>query len=65
MKKKYTVTLAEAERYELKQMVSAGKGPARRLIHARILLKADQGPGGPGLEDAAIAEAVEVSRPTV
>ena len=30
-----------------------------------MLLKADEGPGGPGLVDEAIAEAVEVSQPTV
>lgn len=60
MKKKYIVTLTESERSDLKAMISSGKGAARRLAHARILLKADQ-----GLHDWAIAEAVEVSRPTV
>jgi transposase len=60
MKKKYIVTLTESERSDLKAMISSGKGAARRLAHARILLKADQ-----GLCDVAIAEAVEVSRPTV
>ncbi|MDQ5850483.1 MAG: helix-turn-helix domain-containing protein, partial [Chloroflexota bacterium] len=43
----------------------AGTAPARKLTHARILLKADQGPSGPGWVDAAIVEAVEVSQPTV
>jgi transposase len=37
----------------------------RKLTHARILLKADQGPDGPGWVDEAIAEAVEVSQPTI
>lgn len=60
MKKKYIVTLTESERSDLKAMISSGKGAARRLAHARILLKADQ-----NLADDAIAEAVEVSRPTV
>lgn len=60
MQKKYLVTLTESERSDLKAMISSGKGAARRLAHARILLKADQ-----GLPDLAIAEAVEVSRPTV
>jgi len=32
-----------------------GTAPARRLTHARILLKADQGEGGPGWSDVAIA----------
>jgi len=60
MKKKYIVTLTESERSALKALISSGKGAARRLAHARILLKADQ-----GLPDHAIGEAVEVSRPTV
>jgi transposase len=45
--------------------VRAGAAPARQLAHARILLKADQAPGGPGWRDQAIAQAVEVSRATV
>ena len=65
MKKKCTVFLTETERIELKQVVSSGKGPARRLAHARILLKADTGPEGPGLHDEAIAKAVEVGLSTV
>lgn len=65
MKKKCTVVLTETERMKLKQIVSSGKGPARRIAHARILLKADMGPEGPGLNDEAIAEAVEVGLSTV
>ena len=60
MRKKYIVTLTESEREALREIISTGKGAARRLAHARILLKADQ-----GLTDEAIVEAVEVSRPTV
>jgi len=58
--KKYIVTLTDTERQTLKALTSTGRGAARRLAHARILLKADQ-----GLTDEAIAQAVEVSRPTV
>jgi transposase len=65
MKKKYPVTLTEAEREQLKSLIAAGTAPARKLTHARILLKADQSPEGPGWVDVAIAEAVEVSQPTV
>lgn len=38
---------------------------ARKLHHARILLKADEGVEGPGWADQRIAEAVEVSQPTI
>jgi DNA-binding transcriptional ArsR family regulator len=65
MKKKYPVILSEAEREQLKSLIAAGAAPARKLTHARILLKADQSPQGPGWVDEAIADAVETSQPTV
>ncbi len=64
-KKKYSITLTETERDELKQLIAAGTAPARKLTHARVLLKADQSPSGPGWADERIAEAVEVSQPTI
>jgi Homeodomain-like domain len=65
MHQKYVVKLTEAERAELERLIAAGTAPARKLAHARVLLKADKGPGGPGWVDAAIAEAVEISQPTI
>ncbi len=65
MHKNYRVTLTPEERQTLHDLIGAGKGAARRLAHARILLKADQSPNGPAWTDAAIAEAVEVSIPTI
>jgi transposase len=65
MKKKYPVTLTRTEREHLKSLIAAGTAPARKLTHARILLKADQGPEGPAWVDDAVADAVEVSQPTV
>ena len=65
MKKKYIVTLTEAERQMLQAMLSQGKAAARKLMHARILLKADASPGGPGWNDEQIAEGLEVGRATV
>ena len=63
--KKYLVTLTTDEREELNALISAGKASAKKLAHARILLKADQADGGPAWSDEAIAEAVEVSTDTV
>jgi hypothetical protein len=65
MKKKYIVTLTEEERSMLREMVSRGKAAARKLMHARILLKADAGEGGPAWHDDAIAEGLDVGRATV
>ena len=63
--KKYVVRLTEEERARLHTLVGSGRAPARRLAHARILVKAHQGEAGPGWTDAAIATALEVGRATV
>jgi transposase len=63
--KRYRVTLAPTERDELLQFIAAGSAPARKLAHARILLKADTPPGEHGTLDGDIAAAVEVSVHTV
>ena len=65
MKKKYIVTLTQEERRILQAMLSKGRAAARKLTHARILLKADAGEGGPAWNDDAIAEGLEVGRATV
>ena len=63
--KKYTVTLTEEERVQLETMLVKGKAAVRKLTHARVLLKADSGPGGPSWTDARISEALEVDARTV
>jgi len=63
--KKYLVTLTPDEREQLTALITAGKGAAKKLAHARVLLKADQAQGGPAWADQRIAEAVEVSVATV
>jgi DNA-binding transcriptional ArsR family regulator len=65
MKKKYPIILTQTEREQLKDLIAAGTAPARKLTHARILLKADQSPQGPAWVDEEVADAVEVSQPTV
>jgi hypothetical protein len=65
MKSKYAVYLSEVERAQLRTLVGHGVAPARELTHARILLKADQGEGGPGWNDAAVAGALELCTRTV
>jgi transposase len=65
MHQKYVVHLTEADRDQLQRLIAAGTAPARKLAHARVLLHADKGPGGPGWTDAAIVEAVQISQPTI
>jgi len=64
-KTKYAVSLTEAERAQLRTLIGRGAAPARLLTHARILLKANQGEGGPSWSDAAIAGALEIHPDTV
>ncbi len=62
---KYVVTLTAEERHELEQLTRTGRAPARSLTHARVLLKADTGPDGPGWVDEDIAAALDVSLDTI
>ena len=59
--KKYIVRLSGAERAQLEGLIGKGKGPAQRLLKARILLKADASEGGEGWSDNQIIEALETS----
>jgi hypothetical protein len=63
--KKYKVTLTTEERQQLQALITTGKAAAKKLTHARILLKADAAEGGPAWDDLQIAYATEVSTDTV
>ena len=63
--KKFKVTLTPDERRSLQDLIAAGKAAARKLIHARILLKADASDDGMHWPDWRIADAVEVDITTV
>ena len=65
MPAKYKVTLTDNERQALNALVSKGKAAARKLVHARILLKADAAPTGPNWSDAQITAALDVGDSTV
>ena len=62
---KYIVRLTAAERAALDNLIRTGKRAASVILHARILLKADAGTGGPGWGNVQIAEAVECGASTV
>jgi transposase len=63
--KKYIVKLSDQERKELQDLISKGKSSARKLMHARILLKADESEDGTGWKDEQISEGLEVSISTI
>jgi hypothetical protein len=60
---KYIVRLTPEERSELEKLVSTGKANARKITHARILLKVDA--NGPNWPDEKVKEALEVGTATV
>jgi len=63
--KKYIVTLSDEERERLTTLIHSGKHPAKKLLKARIRLKADASEGGEGWSDSRIAAALETSVDTV
>ena len=60
VREKYGVRLAPEQRDRLQHLVRAGKGSARVIIRARILLKTDEGWSAPQ-----VAEALDVAEGTV
>ena len=63
--KKYVVKLSAEERERLDSLIHTGKHPARTLMKARILLKADAGEAGEGWSDGQIAKALDTSLATI
>ena len=59
--KKYVVRLSAEERKQLQALIRKGKSPAKRLLKARILLKADVSEAGEGWSDRAIIKALDTS----
>ena len=65
MHERYVVRLTHEERANLEALVRRGRAHARKLLYARVLLKADASEDGPAWTDERIAEAFEVSTATV
>jgi len=64
--KRYMVELSAEERAKLKAVVAAKKGvSSEKRRRAQILLKVDEGAGGPGWADARAAEAFDAHPDTV
>jgi len=61
MPKTHRVVLTDTDRQWLLEFIGRGETSARAQTRARVLLKADEGPGGPAWSDDRIAEALELS----
>jgi transposase len=59
--KKYVVRLSAEEREQLQTLLRKGTSPAKRLLKARILLKADVSEAGAGWSDSKIMAALDTS----
>ena len=59
--KKFIVELGLQERAQLHALIAKGKAPAKAILKARILLKADQAEGGPGWLDDQILKALDTN----
>lgn len=59
--KKWIVRLEAEERERLRQLVRVGKAAAFKIRHANVLLAVDESQEGPGLADAQVAEALQIS----
>jgi transposase len=65
MSPRYRVTLTADERNELGALTRREKIPARKFIHARVLLLCDVGPDGPAWKVSDIAAALGVASRTI
>ena len=59
--KKFIVELNTAERAQLDALISKGKAPAKMILKARILLKADTAEGAPAWLDDQILKALDTN----
>ena len=59
--KKFIVELDDQERDRLNALISKGKAPAKVILKARILLKADTAEGAPAWLDDQILEALDTN----
>jgi 2-phospho-L-lactate guanylyltransferase (CobY/MobA/RfbA family) len=57
--KRYIVTLSADERERLNTLIQKGTSPARQVLKARILLKADASEADEASSDGRIAEALD------
>jgi len=63
--KLYIVSLTDEEREGLEMLTKTGKAAAKKINHAKILLKADINQSGGGWKDQKISEALDTSVSTI
>ena len=61
---RYSVNLTESERHELNDLISKGTTTAKKIMHANVLLAADES-GGKRRKEQEIAELFHINKQTV
>lgn len=61
----YSITVRQEQREELEQFVKTGRASARAILHAQLMLKADDSSPGPKWSDRQIEAAFAVSDRTM
>ncbi len=62
---KYSIHLSQEQRETLEQIIHRGTAPARKIMHAQVLLKTDQGKWGPRWSDRELQESFGVGESTL
>ena len=62
---KYSIHLKPEQRHTLDQLIHRGTAPARKIMHAQVLLKTDEGEFGPRWSDRHIQDAFGVGESTL
>jgi transposase len=63
--KKHSIVLNEEQRRQVEQIIGSGTAPARKIMHAHVLLKIDSSSNGPDWSDQQLHEAFGVGEATV
>jgi len=63
--KKHSIEVSEEQRQQVDHLIRSGTVPARKIMHAHVLLKIDSGPHGPEWSDQQLHEAYGVGEATV
>src|SRR5712692_1904970 len=58
--KKHTIELTKEQREALEHLVKKGNAPARKILHAQVMLKIESGEEGPNWSDQQVKEAFGV-----
>jgi transposase len=63
--RRYSIQLNQGQRKILEDIVKKGEAPARKIMHAHILLKTDSGKNGPGCSSQQIQVALGIGKTVV